>query len=302
MYKVIFNWLKAQKKRRWVLFLDQIIFRFNNDKVSSIGSQLTYYLVLSIFPFIIFLLNIVKFTPLASADILNSLTRVLPTATQEMILAIINEIVSSSSNTLLSVSAIVGLWTSSTGISQVIRAVNEAYDAKEGRGFLRLRLVSLFFTFSLIVLIILVFVFLVFGEIIARGVLNYFNEAELFQVLWPIFRISIALGFMVLGFSLLYKYGPSCSKQNKLTFQDVLPGAVFVTVGWTLASMAFSFYVNNFGKYSVTYGSLGGIIVFLIWLYITSIIIVLGGEVNATLTFFKKNDWQHDPRKSIIDK
>lgn len=301
MRKAITKWTKEQKNKKTVLFIDQLIYRFNDDKVSSMGSQLAFYLVLSIFPFMIFLLNIVKFTPLASIDILNSLTQVLPQSTQEMILSIINEIVTSSSNALLSVSAVGGLWTASTGISHLIRAVNEAYGAKERRNFFKLRLVAFFFTLALIALIILVFVFLVFGEIIGAFIFEYFNGGEIFKALWPVLRITISLGFMILGFSLLYRYGPSCSKEKKLTFKSVLPGAVFVTIGWTLGSVLFAFYVNNFGRYSVTYGSLGAIIVFLIWLYISSIIIVLGGEVNATLNSLQKNQWELDPNKSIID-
>lgn len=302
MRKAVLEWIRSQKNKKTVLFLDQLAFRFTDDKVTSIGSQLTFYLVLSIFPFMIFLLNILKFTPLASVDILNSLTQVLPLATQEMISSIINEIVASSSNTLLSVSAIGGLWTSSTGISHLIRAVNEAYGTKNKRGFLKGRLIALFFTFGLIILIILVFVFLVFGELIGSLTFDYFNGADLFKMLWPILRVTISLSFMILGFSLLYRLGPSCSKEKKITIRNVLPGAIFVTLGWTVGSVLFSFYVNNFGRYSVTYGSLGGIIVFLIWLYISSIIIVLGGEINATLNSLNNNNWQHDPLKSVIDK
>ena len=112
----IIGWLEKQKGKKWMLFLDQLIYRFSDDNVSSIGSQLAYYLVLSIFPFIIFLLNLVQFTPLASSDVLNSLVSVLPQDTQKMIIDIVTGIVNSSSGTLLSVSALAGLWTSSSGI------------------------------------------------------------------------------------------------------------------------------------------------------------------------------------------
>lgn len=296
----ILDFIRKNRDKKWMLFLDQLIFRFTDDKVSSIGSQLTYYLVLSIFPFIIFLLNILKFTPLASQDVLNQLVSVLPGDTQTMLVDIINSIINSSNNALLSVSAIGGLWTASSGIAPVIQAINEAYDYKEQRSFLKRRLTAIIFTLGLIVLIVLVFASLVFGEIIAENLFSLIEGGDLFKTIWPVLRIVIAILFMILAFSLLYKYGPSFPKDSKVKFKDTLPGSIFVSIGWILASVLFSFYVNNFGKYSVTYGSLGGIIVFLIWLYISSIIIVLGGEVNATIDYFQKNKWTYSPEKSFI--
>ena len=300
MKEKVLNFIRKNRDKKWMLFSDQLIFRFTDDKVTSIGSKLTYYLVLSIFPFLIFLLNIVKFTPLASQDVLSQIVSVLPGDTQTMLIDIVNSIVNASNNTLLSVSAIGGLWTASSGIVPVIQAINEAYDYKEQRSFIKTRFTAIIFTLGLIVLIILVFGSLIFGEVIAKNLFSLIDGGSLFKTIWPILRVVIALAFMMLAFSLLYKFGPSFPKESKVSFKDTLPGSIFVSVGWVVASVLFSFYVNNFGKYSVTYGSLGGIIVFLIWLYLSSIIIVLGGEVNATIDYFKKNNWTYDPKKSFI--
>lgn len=300
MKEKVLNFIRENRDKKWMLFLDQLMFRFQDDKVSSIGSQLTYYLVLSIFPFLIFLLNIVKFTPLASQDVLNQLVSVLPGDTQTMLVDIVNSIVNASNNALLSISAITGLWTASAGIAAVLKALNEAYDYKEKRNFLKVRLTAVFFTLGLMVLIILVFGSLIFGEIIAENLFTLMSGGDLFKTIWPVLRIVIALAFMIIGFGILYKFGPSFPEDSNVKFKDTLPGAIFVSIGWAVASVLFAFYVNNFGKYSVTYGSLGGIIVFLIWLYISSIIIVLGGEVNATIDFFTKNGWSYQPDKSFI--
>lgn len=300
MKEKVLNFIRKNRDKKWMLFTDQLIFRFTDDKVTSIGSKLTYYLVLSIFPFLIFLLNIVKFTPLASQDVLSQIVSVLPGDTQTMLIDIVNGIVNASNNTLLSVSAIGGLWTASSGIAPVIQAINEAYDYKDKRSFIKRRFTAIIFTLGLIVLIILVFGSLIFGEIIAKNLFSLIDGGSLFKTIWPILRVVIALAFMMLAFSLLYKYGPSFPKESKVSFKDTLPGSIFVSIGWVVASVLFSFYVNNFGKYSVTYGSLGGIIVFLIWLYLSSIIIVLGGEVNATIDYFKKNNWTYDPKKSFM--
>ena len=294
------KWLEKNKEKKWLLFLDQLGFRFQEDNVSSIGSQLAYYLVLSIFPFLIFLLNMVQFTPLASGEVLESLVKVLPTDTANMIKEIVNGIINSSSGTLLSISALAGLWTSSSGIMQLIRAINKSYDYKEQRSFIKLRLVAVFFTLVLAVVIVLVFGLLIFGEIIAKDLFSVINISSAFEVIWPILRIVVSLVALSITFTLLFMFGPAFPKGSRTTFKGALPGAIFVTLGWIASSILFSFYVNNFGKYSITYGSLGGIIVFLIWLYISSIIIVLGGEVNATVEYLKINNWTYDGKKSLI--
>ncbi len=300
MKEKLIKWLKQNKKKRWILFSDQLMFRFKDDNVSSIGSQLAYYAVMSIFPFIIFLLNIIKYTPLASTEILDSLVSVLPADAQIIITDIVIEIIDGSSGTLLSVSVLAGLWTASSGIMHLIKAINKAYDYQEQRPFLKLRLVSVFFTLVLSIIIILVFISLVFGEVIGQKLFTLMNGSLLFEIIWPILRIGIALLFMLIAFILLYKFAPAFPKESRMKLKETFPGSIFVTLGWAMSSVIFSFYVNNFGKYSVTYGSLGGVIVFLIWLYISSIIIVLGGEVNATAEYFKINNWTYDKKKSVI--
>ena len=300
MKEKLIKWLKQNKEKKWMLFSDQLMYRFQDDNVSSIGSQLAYYAVLSIFPFIIFLLNIIRYTPLASTEILNSLVSVLPLDTQTIITDIVTGIIDGSSGTLLSVSALAGLWTASSGIMHLIKAINKAYDYEEERPFIKLRLVSVFFTLVLSILIVLVFISLVFGEVIGQKLFTLMHGSSIFEIIWPILRIGIALLFMFIAFILLYKFAPAFPKGSRMTLKEALPGSIFVTFGWAISSVLFSFYVNNFGKYSVTYGSLGGVIVFLIWLYISSIIVVLGGEVNATVEYFKINNWTYDRKKSTI--
>lgn len=294
--------LKKNKDKKAILFIDQLFFRFKDDSISSTGSQLAYYLVLSIFPFLIVLLNMVQFTPLASGDILDSLVILLPIDTQDMIKEIVNGTINASSGTLLSVSVVGGLWTSSSGIKHLIKAINKSYDYKEKRNFIKLRLLAMLFTLILSLVIVLVFSSLIFGELIGKKLFTIINISSVFSTVWSVFRIAISLLSMIVTFTLLYKWAPSFPKGSRTSFRNALPGAIFVTIGWAISSTLFSFYVNNFGRYSITYGSLGGIIVFLIWLYISSIIIVLGGEVNATVDYFNMNEWNYDKNKSIMVK
>ena len=159
---------------------------------------------------------------------------------------------------------------------------------------------SFFFTIALLLLIILVFSTLIFGEVLANKLFTALGLNFFFSILWAYVRILIPLVYMILIFALLYKYSPSRKKTFKISFRNALPGATFTTLGWMLTSILFSYYVNNFGNFALTYGSLVGIIVLFIWLYISSFIIVLGGEVNATLEFFRVHGCKINSNKSLI--
>lgn len=272
-----------------VIFINQFIFRMKDDNVTAIGAQLSYYLVLSIFPFLIFFLNILSFTPLVREDVLQSIIIVLPLETQKIITSLVMETVQTSSETLLSLSAITGIWAASKGIMALIRAINKAYDVEETRSYIELRLLAVFFTLALLILLTIVLLTIVFSEFLGNQLFNFLGLTLNFIFFWEYFRILISVGSMILIFALFFRFSPSIRNGKQLSFRKSLPGAVFSSVGWIITSSFFSYYVNNFANYSKTYGSLGGMIVLLIWLYISSIIIVMGGEINATLEYMKNS-------------
>jgi len=206
----------------------------------------------------------------------------LPTETQTLLYKVIDEIAISSSETLLSLSIILALWSGSLGISAIIRAINKAYNLNRKRNYIRLKLLSLLFTVALVALLMIVLATLVFGEVIGNAIFTYIGAINVFYRIWKNSRKIIALSAMIIIFALLYKYSIAPRERRYIKLVHTLPGAIFATIGWIVASGIFSFYVNNFANYSKTYGSLGGVIVLLVWLYITSIMIVLGGEINGT--------------------
>lgn len=268
--------------KKWFLFLYNLIYNIRKDEVTAIGAQLTYYLILSIFPFLIFFLNVVGHTSLAIEALLNDWIIVMPSETQTLLYRVIEEIRVSSSETLLSFSIILALWSGSLGISAIIRAINKAYNINKRRNYIRLKLLSLLFTIALVILLLIVLATLVFGEVIGNAIFTYIGAINVFYRIWNNSRKLIALASMIIIFALLYKYSIMPKERRYIKLVHTLPGAIFATIGWIVASSIFSFYVNNFANYSKTYGSLGGVIVLLVWLYITSIMIVLGGEINGT--------------------
>ena len=285
MSKVMDFLEKKYAEEKWFIFLKQLLFRYDDDGVSEMGAQLTYYLILSIFPFLIFFLSLLKFTPLADAGVLERLLAVLPGDTQEILFDIISGIMENGNIALLSFGAVGALWSSSKGILSIIKSVNRAYDLEEDRPFFKLRALSVIFTLALYLVLIVAFSILIFGEVLFNLVFISYTWPSL--VIWKILKILIPLLFMGLMLSLLYKFAPSVKDGVKVKFLESLPGGVFSSLGIIIFSAIFSIYVNNFGNYSKSYGSIGGLIVLLIWLYAISIVIVLGAEVNATLISIK---------------
>ncbi|MSU00106.1 YihY/virulence factor BrkB family protein [Tissierella sp. DSM 105185] len=284
----LLNWLDKYNNKN-SRFLKELLFRIGDDNVTAIGAQLSYYLILSIFPFLIFFLNILTYTPIAREDVLHSIIVLLPMDTQRIIYTLLVETITTSSETLLSLSAITGLWAASKGIMALIRALNKAYDVNETRNYIELRAMAILFTLALLFLLLIVLLTLVFGEVLGNRLFDFLGITQKFISFWRYFRVIISLGFMILIFALLYRFIPSIRSHGKISLKSAMPGAIFASIGWIFTSTIFSYYVNNFANYGKTYGSLGGIIVLLIWLYMSSIIIILGGEINATLWYVKNN-------------
>jgi membrane protein len=284
----LLNWLDRYDNI-YAKFLKELLFRIKDDNVTAIGAQLSYYLVLSIFPFLIFLLNILSYTSIAREDVLHSIIVLLPMDTQRIVSNLFIETVTTSSETLLSLGAITGLWAASKAIMALIRILNKAYDVDETRHYLELRGMAILFTLALLLLLVIVLLTLVFGEVLGNRLFDFLGITQNFISFWQYFRVIISLAFMIFIFALLYRFIPSIKKGKKINLKNTMPGAIFTSIGWIFTSTIFSYYVNNFANYGKTYGSLGGIIVLLIWLYLSSIIIILGGEINATLWYIRNN-------------
>lgn len=270
-------------KKSWMLIKD-LFSRFINDDLLSIGAQITYFLLLSLFPFLIFLINLISYTTIVNLlDNIEILSTLMPTNAYTLIRDIINQTVAHRSGTLLSFGMLFALWSSTSGVSSIIRGINKAYDQEETRSFWRILVVSIYFTFQITLVILFSLILIVFGKTLGTHVFDFFGFSDLFQSVWNKVRLIIAFITTILVFISLYHNTPN----RKPRIKEVLPGAIFASLGWVIISLAFSFYANNLGNYTNLYGSLGGIIALLTWIYISSIIILLGAEINASLMFSK---------------
>lgn len=250
--------------------------KIDEDDVFALASQLAYYLVLSFFPFMLFLMTLAGFSKLNSREILAGLDVMLPKSVLELTQSTIREIFDTQNTGLLWLSILLMMWTSSSAFRAVIKSVNKAYGFKEDRSFIKVSIISMLGIFGLAIIIILALGMLVFGNTIGEYIKNYHSLYKLLVFLWNIFRYVFIVVVMIFIFVAIYKLAPA----KKLTWKEVIPGAVFSTFGWVLVSFGFSFYIDNFNNYSRFYGSLGAVFILMTWLFIISIIFILGVEIN----------------------
>ena len=263
--------------------IKNIIFRFNDDDVMALSAQLAYSLILAFFPFLIFLSTLIGYSNLNSTEIIGGLSRILPTEAFKLVERTLKDIMVNKSIGLLSFGIIVSIWTASSGFNAVIKGLNKAYDEPEKRSFFKVQLVAVLFTIAVAFIIFISVLLLIFGEINGKLISRKIGLGNFYRF-WNLLRYVGVLLIMTLIFIILYKFTPS----RKLTFKEVLPGAIFTTAFWVISSLIFSFYVNNFGNYSRLYGSLGAVIILITWLFLISLILLLGGELNASIIYEKK--------------
>lgn len=259
--------------------------RYRDDDISNLSAQLSFFILLSMFPFLLFLLSILSYTPVSALEFTENIIKLMPADVGSFISGVIKEMVNARSTVLLSLGAIITIWGASGGISALSRGLNKAYDNNETRSFIKIKLMSVFFTIGIAVLIIITLLFMIFGGIIGSFISELLAYPPAFMAFWGPLRYAIPIFIMFLTFSLLYIFVPCC----KIKAREVLPGAMFTTIGWIVISLLFSFYVNNFTGFTRIYGSIGGVIILFIWIYISSIIIMLGGEINATFAYYRNN-------------
>ena len=265
--------------RKAVIFLVMFIKKIGDDDVFALGAQLAYYMVLSFIPFLMFLMTLVGFSHLNSDAVLNLLSNVMPTEAFNLIQSTVIEIVDREQTGLLWISIALAIWVSSSGFKAVIKGLNKAYGVKETRSYIKLKLISMIYTILLALIVIATLFLFVFGDVIGDFFIKILEHPEFIYYIWNMLRYVVVILIMILFFMFLYNATPCV----RLGWLEVIPGAVITTLGWISISYIFAYYVNNFSNYSRLYGSLGAVFMFMTWMFITSMILILGGEINAVL-------------------
>ncbi len=251
--------------------------RIEEDDIPGLSAQLAYFFLLSLFPLLIFIFTLLPYLQIPYHDILGSIREFAPPETMELIEKNVNYVMNNRNGGLLSIGIIGTMWSASNGIHALVRAFNKAYNVKESRSFIVSRGMAILLTFGMIFVFIVAVLLPIFGREIGVFLFSYLGFKSEFLKIWDMLRLVVSAIILFLIFTGLYWIAPNV----KLRCRSAFPGAAFATIGWILSSYALSFYVGNFGNFSLTYGSIGAIIVLLIWLYISGFIIIIGGEINA---------------------
>ncbi|KAB7704160.1 YihY family inner membrane protein [Bacillus aerolatus] len=259
------------------VFFKHLLRRIKDSDVPDTAAQMSYFFLLSLFPLLIFAVTLLAYLPINQQDMFDLIRDFAPGDTINTIENTLNEVLSNRNGGLLSFGVIATIWSASNGMNAVIKGLNHAYNIDEARPFYHVRGLSVLLTFGLIFIMAAALILQVFGKQIGVFASDYLGVSDQFLSLWNWLRWLISPLLIFGVFVGLYYLAPNLS----IKCVTVIPGAIFAAVGWIIVSLGFSFYVNNFGNYTATYGSIGGIIVLMIWFYLSAMIILIGGEINA---------------------
>jgi membrane protein len=251
--------------------------KIRDEHVSAFSAQAAFFIIISFFPFIMLLLSMIKFTQIEESDMLKLFTQVFPTAVNPFMVTIIDQIFhTTTSSTLISVTAITTLWSAGKGFLAIMRGLNAVYDIDETRHYLHLRVISAFYTLAFAITIIMTMGLFVFGNRlfvwIQQKLPVYMDTALVIISL----RTILGLLILILFFLIIYIVIPN----RKAKIMNELPGAMICAAGWMGFSYAFSYYIDNFSDYSSMYGSLTAVVLFMLWMYFCMYILFIGAEFN----------------------
>lgn len=277
--------------QRTIRFMKQLFERIMSADVFGLAAQVSYFLLLSLFPFLIFLFTLIAFFPINEDAFMTFIETFAPNEIVDLIQTNISHLLTGTNGGLLSIGLIGTLWSASNGINAITKAFNGAYSVKESRPFIVARLISIVLTIAMIGVIGVAFILPIFGKVIGTYVFSFLGLSDTFIEIWNTLRwvISAVVFFLVL--LTLYVLAPNL----KVRIVDAVYGALFATIGWQAVTIAFSFYVNTMTDYSATYGGLGAVIMLMFWFYISAIVIITGGVINAVMRHNRLEKEGEDP-------
>jgi len=265
-------------------YISYIIKKSNYIEINSKAAEISFYLLLFIFPFLIFTISIVVYIPTFTLNkSILIIKNIIPESAFNITISIINSAMENKNLGFLISSFIFTLWTSSRLIRTLIRWMNKSYNVKETRSFIKVSIISFIFTLSILGVIFSSTILLVFGKFLGDFIFNLIGLDSIFIYIWNVLRYIVGIFTIIIIMINLYKYTPN----KNLKIKDVIPGSIISTLVWLSISFFYSYYANNFSNYEVIYGSLGGVIILITWLYLSSWSILIGLEVNVQL-YFKK--------------
>ena len=248
------------------------------------AAALAFYFLFALFPLLLFLVTLLGLLAETGTEMRATLFRFLSRVAPPSAFALIDE-------TLLEIAANAGgwrlwlglasaLWFASLGIAALSESLNAMYGVRDSRPFWKVRLSAVALTIALVVLIVSALMLMLYGGEIAASVAGHFQLGTLFTTAWTLAQVPLALVFVLFAFALIYYYAPDLYDQK---WYWITPGSLVGVALWVIASLGLRLYLRHFDSYSLTYGSLGAVIVLMLWFFLTGVSILLGGKINSEI-------------------
>jgi membrane protein len=292
------TWIELARACRHPLrFVTALLWRASEDNLTTPAAAMAYYFFFSMFPMVLFSFALASMFPAAQGLqqwVLAAASRNLPREAYALLSGIVQGLLGKPRSGLLSVGAVLTLWTASSAFGAVVVGLNRAYRATEYRPWWRLRIEAIGLTIALSLLMVVAFLLGPFGGRLVEIVISVFGPFAGAVAL--VLRWAITIGSVILVVAAIYYWCPAVKRD----WQWIRPGAVLFTLGFAGTSAAFSYYVEHFGAYDATYGSLGGVIILLFWMYLLALFLLLGGELNAFLEELAQGEPQEVVQREAI--
>jgi membrane protein len=282
---------KAQVSTIWNLggltlrqLAKKVIAAINEDNLLGRASELAFNFILALFPMLLFLLACLGVSAsrgtVLRTNLLTYFSQALPPAAFQLINHTLNEVMKNASNGKLTFGILLTIWFASGGMNSMISGLNGAYGLRESRSWFKVRAIAAGLTVAISLLIILALIAVLAGGYVANVVGSHYGLARVTIVTWRVAQMLLAVAFVTFSFSVIYYFGPDLEERQ---WYWITPGSVVGVLLWIAASFGFRAYLHFFNTYSRTYGSLGAVMILLMWLYATSFSFLVGGEINAQI-------------------
>jgi membrane protein len=251
------------------------------DDLLGLAAQLAYYFFLALFPAILFLISLASFFPLS--NVADDVARALGPLVSQQVLDLIQEqmqrLANQDNGGLLTLGVAGAVWSSSAALVSIVGALNRAYDIEEGRPWWRVRLVAIGLTVGLALIVLVAFSLILVGPTLAKALGRTTGLGAPFEWTWLVLQWPLVFLLITTGVGLVYYFGPDADQD----WAWITPGAIAATLLWLVVSLLFKIYVANFTDYEASYGAVGGVIVLLLWFYLSGAALLLGAELNAEI-------------------
>jgi membrane protein len=251
-----------------------------DDDCAGVAAQLAYYFALALFPALLFVVALASYLPFPVVnDVIAALAPIAPPEVLTIIRKQLESIVAGQDTGLLTVGILGALWSSSGAMTSIVSALNRAYDLPETRPWWKVRVVAIGLTIALVGFVLLSFTLIVAGPNAGRWLTGWFGLSDAFDTVWTMARWPMIFALATTGVAIVFYYAPDADQD----WVWITPGSILTTALWVLFSLAFRLYVTRVGDYTATYGALAGAAILLLWLYLSGLAMLIGGELNSEI-------------------